>query len=159
MKKNLKFWSVGVLALLIFISLVNTRPRALESIMIITPDFITVEVSDWEGTTLNSKGKELTQDEFHEVVKMMNEYEYKRSWEDHFHYSEEGSFYFITFKSVLKNSHDNQMIILSKDGLMEIDKRYYKVSAGMDKSQKMIEDIHNYISRILERQKGPLNEE
>lgn len=150
MKKYYKFWSILALILLVIISLVYSRPRKVNDIIMTSPDKVFLEVTNWTRATPRHENIEMKKEEFNKVVEMMSINEYRKSAERKIHRSDSGSYYFITFKCYVGKSNEYQTITLTKGGFVQINDCWYDVSGGVDIGKEMINNIYEYICEILE---------
>lgn len=154
MKKYLKLCPIIVLIVFVIISYFYTRPRIIERIL--EPSYATVfvEVTDWAGSSPKTNNTQLSKEEFSNVIGLMSENKYTKTWDVQRNISDTGSYFFITFNCYISESNELQTITFSKNGGIEIDNCRYNVSSGLNTSKEMISNIYKYISKILEEKKN-----
>lgn len=150
MKKYFKYWPVFVLIIIIIINLIHTRPRTVEQLIKTSSDTIYVKVTDWIRSTPRYKKGELTEEEFNEVIEMMSNYKYRKTWGAKINRSDTGSYYFITFDYFSCESNEFQTVTLSKNGGIQINNCGYDVSSSTDISKEIFLSIYEYICEILD---------
>ena len=148
MRKYIKYWPVVALILLVIINVVDKKPRILEDIMVTTPDSVNLHVTMWYGSTPNTISKQLTLNEFQKIIEIMKDYKFRKGFGKKTHRYDGSGFYFITFETYSKRNQKEQIITLSKDGLIQVNKNNYSISTG-EKEEEMVSKIYNYIHTMI----------
>lgn len=137
----LKLWPIPLLVILLIASKIYTWPQDLKHILKQSPDAISVELHNWNGSTLSTKMGYLMPEDYNAIIGMLDSNQYSKVISRVSHHSSGGTYYFITLRCYSKRTHDKDELILAQNGLVQINGQWYE----SDHSNREIPNIYTFV--------------
>lgn len=154
MKKSKRYILI-LIALVIIIQIINfSIPRKLQDILSISSDTVVnycgVYITDYKPNGgMDSSNVKLTVEQFQDIMKIMKKTKYHKTFSPDYHSSDTAGFYFMNFTYLINDTKKVRRMTFSKDGYIEISGKSSYISFNQNESEKLAEEVYEYINNIV----------